>query len=167
MSGCFVAVANRDCSSFGGCARIGGFSYDLYGENPSLAQSLGISGNRVIVNSLLILRGNRRARRMDSGRWAAPAGLRGDRIGHRLLRPRRGLPRGRYAGLVCWWPRCCSAPSSRAVLAMQSSEGIPASLSDIIQALLLLGFSIRYAPQIIRLTRRVMANFTLIGKRRT
>jgi len=50
-------------------------------------------------------------------------------------------------------------------LAMQSSEGIPASLSDIIQALLLLGFSVRYAPQILRLTRNVAARFALPGKR--
>ena len=33
-------------------------------------------------------------------------------------------------------------------LSMQSAEGIPASLSDIIQAMILLGFSVRYAPQI-------------------
>jgi simple sugar transport system permease protein len=33
-------------------------------------------------------------------------------------------------------------------LSMQSAEGIPASLSDIIQAVILLGFSVRYAPQI-------------------
>ena len=51
-------------------------------------------------------------------------------------------------------------------LAMQSAEGIPASLSDIIQALILLGFSIRYAPQIMRLTKGVMANFSL-GRRVT
>ena len=45
-------------------------------------------------------------------------------------------------------------------LAMQSSEGIPASLSDIIQALILLGFSIRYAPQIKQLLRGVSRHLT-------
>ena len=143
-----------------------GFSYDLYGENPSLAQSLGISGNRVIVNSLLI-----------SGAtaglvgWIQAAGLLqrvyveiASDIGFFGLVV--AFLGGATPGGVLVAALLFGALQSGG-LAMQSSEGIPASLSDIIQALLLLGFSIRYAPQIIRLTRRVMANFTLIGKRRT
>ena len=39
-------------------------------------------------------------------------------------------------------------------LHMQAVEGIPASLSDVIQALILLGFAVRYAPQIAALLRR-------------
>ena len=143
-----------------------GFSYDLYGENPSLAQSLGISGNRVIVNSLLI-----------SGAtaglvgWIQAAGLLqrvyveiASDIGFFGLVV--AFLGGATPGGVLVAALLFGALQSGG-LAMQSSEGIPASLSDIIQALLLLGFSIRYAPQIIRLSRRVMANFTLIGKRRT
>lgn len=143
-----------------------GFSYDLYGENPSLAQSLGISGNRVIVNSLLI-----------SGAtaglvgWIQAAGLLqrvyveiASDIGFFGLVV--AFLGGATPGGVLVAALLFGALQSGG-LAMQSSEGIPASLSDIIQALLLLGFSIRYAPQIIRLTRGVMANFTLIGKRRT
>ena len=142
-----------------------GFSYDLYGENPSLAQSLGISGNRVIVNSLLI-----------SGAtaglvgWIQAAGLLqrvyveiASDIGFFGLVV--AFLGGATPGGVLVAALLFGALQSGG-LAMQSSEGIPASLSDIIQALLLLGFSIRYAPQIIRLTRGVMANFTLIGKRR-
>ena len=41
-------------------------------------------------------------------------------------------------------------------LHMQSVEGIPASLSDVIQALILLGFAVRYAPQIAAIARRVV-----------
>ncbi|MDE0579539.1 MAG: ABC transporter permease [bacterium] len=142
-----------------------GFSYDLYGENPSLAQSLGISGNRVIINSLLI-----------SGAtaglvgWMQAAGLL-QRVYVQIASDIGffGLVvaflGGATAGGVLVAALLFGALQSGG-LAMQSSEGIPASLSDIIQALLLLGFSIRYAPQIIRLTRGVMANFTLIGKRR-
>ena len=143
-----------------------GFSYDLYGENPSLAQSLGISGNRVIINSLLI-----------SGAtaglvgWMQAAGLL-QRVYVQIASDIGffGLVvaflGGATAGGVLVAALLFGALQSGG-LAMQSSEGIPASLSDIIQALLLLGFSVRYAPQIIRLTRGVMANFTLIGKRRT
>ena len=143
-----------------------GFSYDLYGENPSLAQSLGISGNRVIVNSLLI-----------SGAtaglvgWIQAAGLL-QRVYVQIASDIGffGLVvaflGGATPGGVLVAAILFGALQSGG-LAMQSSEGIPASLSDIIQALLLLGFSIRYAPQIIRLARGVMANFTLIGKRRT
>jgi len=143
-----------------------GFSYDLYGENPALAQSLGISGNRVIINSLLI-----------SGAtaglvgWMQAAGLL-QRVYVQIASDIGffGLVvaflGGATAGGVLVAALLFGALQSGG-LAMQSSEGIPASLSDIIQALLLLGFSIRYAPQIIRLTRRVAANFTLIGKRRT
>ncbi|WP_420437407.1 ABC transporter permease [Candidatus Poriferisocius sp.] len=142
-----------------------GFSYDLYGENPNLAQSLGISSNRVIINSLLI-----------SGAtaglvgWIQAAGL--------LQRVYVGIASDiGFFGLVVAFLGGATAGGVLVAallfgalqaggLAMQSSEGIPASLSDIIQALLLLGFSIRYAPQIIRLTRGVMANFTLVGRRR-
>lgn len=142
-----------------------GFSYDLYGENPSLARSLGISGNRVIINSLLI-----------SGAtaglvgWMQAAGLL-QRVYVQIASDIGffGLVvaflGGATAGGVLVAALLFGALQSGG-LAMQSSEGIPASLSDIIQALLLLGFSIRYAPQIIRLTRRVATNFTLIGKRR-
>ncbi|MCY4192728.1 MAG: ABC transporter permease [bacterium] len=142
-----------------------GFSYDLYGENPSLAQSLGISSNRVIINSLLI-----------SGAaaglvgWMQAAGLL-QRVYVQIASDIGffGLVvaflGGATAGGVLVAALLFGALQSGG-LAMQSSEGIPASLSDIVQALLLLGFSIRYAPQIIRLTRRVGANFTLIGKRR-
>ncbi len=142
-----------------------GFSYDLYGENPNLAQSLGISSNRVIINSLLI-----------SGAtaglvgWIQAAGL--------LQRVYVGIASDiGFFGLVVAFLGGATAGGVLVAallfgalqaggLAMQSSEGIPASLSDIIQALLLLGFSIRYAPQIIRLTRGVMANFTLVGRKR-
>ena len=141
-----------------------GFRYDLYGENPGLAQSLGISGNRVIINSLLI-----------SGAtaglvgWIQAAGLLqrvyveiASDIGFFGLVV--AFLGGATPGGVLVAALLFGALQSGG-LAMQSSEGIPASLSDIIQALLLLGFSIRYAPQILRLTRRVRANFTLVGKR--
>ena len=149
----WVVRAERGCS----CA--------LYGENPNLAQSLGISSNRVIINSLLI-----------SGAtaglvgWIQAAGL--------LQRVYVGIASDiGFFGLVVAFLGGATAGGVLVAallfgalqaggLAMQSSEGIPASLSDIIQALLLLGFSIRYAPQIIRLTRGVMANFTLVGRRR-
>jgi general nucleoside transport system permease protein len=139
---------------------VNGFRYDLYGENPALARSLGISGNRVIITSLLI-----------SG---ATAGLVGWMQAAGLLQRVYveiasdigffGLVvaflGGAQAGGVLVAALLFGALQAGG-LAMQSSEGIPSSLSDIIQALILLGFSIRYAPQILRLSRGVMANFSL------
>jgi len=145
---------------------VNGFRYDLYGENPELAQGLGISSNRVIINSLLI-----------SGAaaglvgWIQAAGL----LQRVYVQIASDIG---FFGLVVAFLGGAQAGGVLAAallfgalqasgLAMQSSEGIPAPLSDIIQALILLGFSIRYAPQVMRLSRRVMANLTFARKTST
>ena len=139
-----------------------GFRYDLYGENPELAASLGISSRRVIINSLLI-----------SG---ATAGLVGWIQAAGLLQ-RVYVEVAAEIGFFGLVVAFLGGASTGGVLvasllfgalqagglAMQSSEGIPASLSDIIQALILLGFSVRFAPQIIELTRRIAGQFRIGG----
>jgi len=129
---------------------IRGFEYDLYGENPVLAKGLGISEKGVIINSLLI-----------SGAtaglvgWIQTAGLL-NRVYVQIAAELGffGLvvaflggarPFGVLAGALLF------GALQSGGLSMQSGEGIPASLSDIIQALILLGFSVRYAPQIANL----------------
>ena len=137
-----------------------GFRYDLYGENPRLARSLGISERRVIVNSLLI-----------SG---AAAGLVGWIQAAGLLQRvyvEIASDIGFFGLVVAFLGGARPLGITVAALlfgalqsgglAMQSSEGIPASLSGIIQALILLGFSVRYAPQISALVRRASANLSL------
>lgn len=136
-----------------------GFRYDLYGENPVLAESLGISGRRVIVTSLLI-----------SGAtaglvgWIQAAGLL-QRVyveiasdigffGLVVAFLGGARPMGVFVAALLF------GALQSGGLAMETSEGIPSSLSDIIQALILLGFSIRYAPQIKRLVHRVSTHLT-------
>jgi len=133
---------------------IRGFEYDLYGENPVLAKGLGISEKRVIINSLLI-----------SGAtaglvgWIQTAGLL-NRVYVQIAAEIGffGLvvaflggarPLGVLAGALLF------GALQSGGLAMQSAEGIPASLSDIIQAVILLGFSVRYAPQIANIFGRI------------
>ncbi|MEQ8716273.1 MAG: ABC transporter permease [Acidimicrobiales bacterium] len=138
-----------------------GFRYDLFGENPRLAGSLGVSPNRVIVNSLLI-----------SGAaagvvgWIQAAGLL-DRVYVDIAEDL-----GFFGLVVAFLGGARPAGIAAAALlfgglqagglSMQSSEGIPATLSDVIQALILLGFSVRYAPQIARLLRRAVRTMPLI-----
>ena len=43
---------------------------------------------------------------------------------------------------------------------MQATGGIPASLSDSFQALILLGFAVRYAPQIAAIARRAVRSIS-------
>ena len=131
-----------------------GFEYDLYGENAALAKGLGISEKRVIINSLLI-----------SGAtaglvgWIQTAGLL-NRVYVQIAAEIGffGLvvaflggtrPLGVLAGALLF------GALQSGGLAMQSAEGVPASLSDVIQAVILLGFSVRYAPQIGEIFKRV------------
>ena len=134
----------------------GGFEYDLYGENPRLAASMGISSHRVIVRSLLI-----------SGAaaglvgWIQVAGLL-----HRLY-PEIASDIG-FFGLVIAFvggtrplgilgAALLFGALRSGGLAMENAEGIPSSLSDVIQALILLGFSLRYVPRIMAFVRRSAA----------
>ncbi len=141
-----------------------GFRYDLYGENPRLAESLGIPGRRVVLNSLLI-----------SGAaagvvgWIQAAGLLqrlyleiASEIGFFGLVV-AFLGAARPAGILA--ASLLFGALQSGGLAMQSSEGIPASLSDVIQALILLGFAVRYAPQIASLLRRAARSFRLVPDR--
>ena len=140
-----------------------GFEYDLFGENPALAKGLGISDKRVIVNSLLI-----------SGAaaglvgWIQTAGLL-NRVYVQIAAELGffGLvvaflggarPLGVLAGAVLF------GALQSGGLSMQSAEGIPASLSDIIQAMILLGFSVRYAPQIADVFSRIASRARSKGR---
>ncbi len=141
-----------------------GFRYDLYGENPRLATSLGVSERKVIVNSLLV-----------SGAaagvvgWIQAAGLL-DRV-YVDIAEQLGffglvvafLGGARPAGVL--GAALLFGALQSGGLSMQSSEGIPATLSDVIQALILLGFSVRYAPSIAGLLRRVSRSATLLPGR--
>lgn len=141
-----------------------GFRYDLYGENPRLAQSLGVSGPRVIVRSLLV-----------SGAaaglvgWIQAAGL----LGRVYVDIASELG---FFGLVVAFLGGATPSGILAAallfgglqaggLAMQSGEGIPATLSVVIQALILLGFSVRYSPQIARLVRKIAGNSVIVPGR--
>ena len=141
-----------------------GYKYDLYGENPKLATGLGISGPAVIVKSLLI-----------SGAaaglvgWIQAAGLLqrlyadfAESIGFFGLVVAM-LGAARPAGILAGALLLGALQSGG--LAMQSAEGVPASLSDVIQALILLGFSVRYAPQIAALLRHLTRSFRIIPGR--
>ena len=130
-----------------------GYRYDLFGENPRLAHSLGIGGRRIILNSLLIS-----GALAGLAGWLQSAGLLqrlfvdiAEEIGFFGLvvamlggaRPLGILAAALLVGVL-----------QAGGLHMQAVEGIPASLSDVIQALILLGFAVRYAPQIAALLRR-------------
>jgi ABC-type uncharacterized transport system permease subunit len=141
-----------------------GFRFDLYGENPRLATSLGVSERKVIVNSLLV-----------SGAaagvvgWIQAAGLL-DRV-YVDIAEQLGffglvvafLGGARPAGVL--GAALLFGALQSGGLSMQSSEGIPATLSDVIQALILLGFSVRYAPAIAGLLRRMGRSATLLPGR--
>jgi simple sugar transport system permease protein len=143
-----------------------GFRYDLYGENPRLATSLGVSERKVIVHSLLV-----------SGAaagvvgWIQAAGLL-DRV-YVDIAEQLGffglvvafLGGARPVGVL--GAALLFGALQSGGLSMQSSEGIPATLSDVIQALILLGFSVRYAPAIAGLLRRVSRSATLLPGRAT
>jgi simple sugar transport system permease protein len=143
-----------------------GFRYDLYGENPRLATSLGVSERKVIVHSLLV-----------SGAaagvvgWIQAAGL-VDRV-YVDIAEQLGffglvvafLGGARPVGVL--GAALLFGALQSGGLSMQSSEGIPATLSDVIQALILLGFSVRYAPAIAGLLRRVSRSATLLPGRAT
>lgn len=136
-----------------------GYRYDLFGENPRLAQSLGIPGRRIILNSLLIS-----GALAGLAGWLQAAGLLqrlfvdiAEEIGFFGLvvamlggaRPMGILAAALLVGAL-----------QAGGLHMQATEGIPASLSDVIQALILLGFAVRYAPQIAAIGRRVVRSIT-------
>ena len=140
-----------------------GFEYDLHGENPRLARSLGISSPQVIVRSLLI-----------SGAaagvvgWMQGAGLLG------RLYPEIASDIG-FFGLVIAFvggtqplgiltAALLFGGLKSGGLAMENAENIPASLSDVIQALILLGFSLRYAPRIARLMRTTLSSIRLLPR---
>ncbi len=141
-----------------------GFRHDLYGENPRLAQSLGIPGRRVVLTSMLI-----------SGAaaglvgWIQAAGLLqrlyieiASEIGFFGLVV-AFLGGARPAGILA--AALLFGALQSGGLAMQSSEGVPSSLSDVIQAVILLGFAVRYAPQVAALLRRAVRSFRLVPDR--
>ena len=130
-----------------------GYRYDLFGENPRLAQSLGIPGRRIIMNSLLIS-----GALAGLAGWLQAAGLLqrlfvdiAEEIGFFGLVVAM-LGGARPLGILAAALLVGALQSGG--LHMQSVEGIPASLSDVIQALILLGFAVRYAPQIAAIFRR-------------
>ena len=132
-----------------------GYRYDLFGENPRLAHSLGISGRRIILNSLLIS-----GALAGLAGWLQAAGLLqrlfvdiAEEIGFFGLVVAM-LGGARPLGILA--AALLVGALQAGGLHMQSVEGIPASLSDIIQALILLGFAVRYAPQIAAIARRVV-----------
>ena len=132
-----------------------GYRYDLFGENPRLAHSLGISGRRIILNSLLIS-----GALAGLAGWLQAAGLLqrlfvdiAEEIGFFGLVVAM-LGGARPLGILA--AALLVGALQAGGLHMQSVEGIPASLSDVIQALILLGFAVRYAPQIAAIARRVV-----------
>lgn len=136
-----------------------GYRYDLFGENPRLAHSLGIPGSRVILNSLLIS-----GALAGLAGWLQSAGLLqrlfvdiAEEIGFFGLVVAM-LGGARPLGILA--AALLVGALQAGGLHMQATEGIPASLSDVIQALILLGFAVRYAPQIASIARRVIRSVT-------
>ena len=132
-----------------------GYRYDLFGENPRLAHSLGIGGRRIILNSLLIS-----GALAGLAGWLQAAGLLqrlfvdiAEEIGFFGLVVAM-LGGARPLGILA--AALLVGALQAGGLHMQAVESIPASLSDIIQALILLGFAVRYAPQIAAIARRVV-----------
>jgi len=130
-----------------------GYRYDLFGENPRLAHSLGIPGRRIIMNSLLIS-----GALAGLAGWLQAAGLLkrlfvdiAEEIGFFGLVVAM-LGGARPLGILA--AALLVGALQAGGLHMQAVEGIPASLSDVIQALILLGFAVRYAPQIAAIARR-------------
>ena len=136
------------------------YRYDLYGENPTMAHSLGISGKQVLFNSLLI-----------SG---AAAGLAGWMQAASLQRVYVTIAEDiGYFGLVAAMlgggrPLGILAASllvgilQSGGLHMQATENIPHNLGEVIEALILLGFAVRYAPQIVALLGRAVRSVTSV-----
>ena len=136
-----------------------GYRYDLFGENPRLANSLGIPGRRIILNSLLIS-----GALAGLAGWLQAAGLLqrlfidiAEEIGFFGLVVAM-LGGARPLGILA--AALLVGALQAGGLHMQATEGIPASLSDVIQALILLGFAVRYAPQIAAIGRRVVRSLT-------
>ena len=136
-----------------------GYRYDLFGENPRLAHSLGIPGRRIILNSLLIS-----GALAGLAGWLQAAGLLqrlfvdiAEEIGFFGLVVAM-LGGARPLGILA--AALLVGALQAGGLHMQATEGIPASLSDVIQALILLGFAVRYAPQIAAIARRVVRSVT-------
>lgn len=130
------------------------YRYDLYGENPKMAHSLGIPGRKVLFNALLI-----------SG---AAAGLAGWMQAASLQRIYVTIAEDiGYFGLVAAMlggarPLGILAASllvgmlQSGGLHMQATEKIPHNLGEVIEALILLGFAVRYAPQIVAILGRAV-----------
>ena len=136
-----------------------GYRYDLFGENPRLAHSLGIPGRRIILNSLLIS-----GALAGLAGWLQAAGLLqrlfvdiAEEIGFFGLVVAM-LGGARPLGILA--AALLVGALQAGGLHMQATEGIPASLSDVIQALILLGFAVRYAPQIAAIARRAVRSVT-------
>lgn len=136
-----------------------GYRYDLFGENPRLAHSLGIPGRRIILNALLIS-----GALAGLAGWLQAAGLLqrlfidiAEEIGFFGLVVAM-LGGARPLGILA--AALLVGALQAGGLHMQATEGIPASLSDVIQALILLGFAVRYAPQIAAIGRRVVRSLT-------
>ena len=136
-----------------------GYRYDLFGENPRLAHSLGIPGRRIVLNSLLIS-----GALAGLAGWLQAAGLLqrlfvdiAEEIGFFGLVVAM-LGGARPLGILA--AALLVGALQAGGLHMQATEGIPASLSDVIQALILLGFAVRYAPQIAAIGRRVVRSLT-------
>ncbi len=132
-----------------------GYRYDLFGENPRLAHSLGFGGQRIILNSLLIS-----GALAGLAGWLQAAGLLqrlfvdiAEEIGYFGLVVAM-LGGARPLGILA--AALLVGTLQAGGLHMQSVEGIPSSLSDVIQALILLGFAVRYAPQIAAIVRRAV-----------
>ena len=132
-----------------------GYRYDLYGENPQMAHSMGMPGKLILFNSLLI-----------SGAAAGMAGWM--QVAGPLNRVYANIAEDiGFFGLVAAMlggarPLGILAASllvgalQAGGLHMQATEEIPANLSHVIEALILLGFAVRYAPQIVSLLGRVI-----------
>ena len=136
-----------------------GYRYDLFGENPRLAHSLGIPGRRIILNSLLIS-----GALAGLAGWLQAAGLLqrlfvdiAEEIGFFGLVVAM-LGGARPLGILA--AALLVGALQAGGLHMQATEGIPASLSDVIQALILLGFAVRYAPQIAAIARRAVRSIS-------
>ncbi len=150
-----VLVAVAVAVAFGAWIRsVRGFRSDVFGENPRLARQLGISPVRVVVTSMVL-----------SGAaaglvgWLQVAGLHGrayvnvaEGIGFLglVVAVLGGMrPLGVVAAAVL-----LSALSAGG-LHMEATQEIPSTLSDVLQALVLLGVAARFAPRLWRLGRRV------------
>lgn len=129
-----------------------GFRVDLFGQNPTLARQLGVSPDRLVVGVMLVA-----GALAGFAGWAQVAGL------HRrlYLEVASGVGFPGIVVAVLGGLRPLGVLSASLLLAglqaggvyMEQTASVPATLSDVVQALILLGFAARLGPRLWRAAR--------------